>query len=92
MCDVVDGRCELADQYPDSFYHNKPDLYYQIHGVLIDLHSKSKKIKENSPYYGYRIGYIRKKAAKKIIAISEIMIKNPNANEALCKQPEEPSE
>lgn len=83
MCDVIEGRCEFAGQHPTNPYHNQPSLYYQVHGVLIDLHSDSKKIKESDPYYGYRIGAVRKKAANKIIAISEIMIKNPKANEKL---------
>ncbi len=84
MCNVVDGKCELAGKYPNNLYHNKPDLYHQIHAELIQLHSATRVLdSENDPRYGYKIAAIRKSHTKKIIAICKIMSENPKANEGL---------
>jgi len=84
MCNVIDGRCELAGKYTNNLYHNKPDLYHQVHGELIELHSATKRLNDlDDPSYGYKIAAIRKKSAEKIIAICEIMTRDPEANQSL---------
>ena len=44
MCNIVDGKCELAEQYPDNLYHNNPSLYYQVDGEVIELKSALRRI------------------------------------------------
>lgn len=83
MCNIVDGKCELAGRYPDNPYHNSPDLYHQIHAELIHLHSATKVLDSiNDLNYGYKIAAIRKSHTKKIIAICEAMLQETNPNEA----------
>ena len=73
MCNIIDGKCELAEQCPDSLYHNNPSLYYQVDGEVIEFQSALRRLSPEDPKYGYKIHAIRTRTTKRIIAIYEKM-------------------
>ena len=80
MCNVIDGKCDLANRYPDNFYHNNPSLYYQIDGEIIEFQSSMRRLKDSDPKYGYKIHAIRARTVKRVIEICKRMADKDIAN------------